>query len=256
MIYGDNPQKINEREDKLGLKTYSYVPQITAVMQSGNLYAYGINCPTAYTDHNGCFINIVTGFLVGGLIGGINAALDGGNFWTGAAIGAATGAASGLFVDIAVATGGVGAVVMVTLGGAGVSAAGNIADQMINDGTSLNEIDIEEVLIEAAVGGVSNLLSFGVSGGSLQKATGSVWNNMKKNAVDTLMEGTTRTVSQKAVKKTAKVVSKKAGKVVVKKAAATVVKKVVKNSAVQLANTAIISGAGALVSKRAKAMLN
>ena len=52
-IYGDNPQKINEREDKLGLKTYSYAPQITAVMQSGNLYVYGVNNPVAYVDSSG-----------------------------------------------------------------------------------------------------------------------------------------------------------------------------------------------------------
>ena len=52
-IYGDNPQKINEREDKLGLKTYSYAPQITAVMQSGNLYVYGVNNSVYYADSNG-----------------------------------------------------------------------------------------------------------------------------------------------------------------------------------------------------------
>ena len=52
-IYGDNPQKINEREDKLGLKTYSYVPQITAIMQSGNLYVYGVSNPVAYVDRDG-----------------------------------------------------------------------------------------------------------------------------------------------------------------------------------------------------------
>ena len=49
-IYGDNPQKINEREDKLGLKSYSYAPQITAIMQSGNLYVYCISNPVAYVD--------------------------------------------------------------------------------------------------------------------------------------------------------------------------------------------------------------
>ena len=53
MIYGDNPQKINEREDKLGLKTYSYVPQIIAVVQSGNLYVYAVGNPVMYADPSG-----------------------------------------------------------------------------------------------------------------------------------------------------------------------------------------------------------
>ena len=65
MIYGDNPQKINEREDKLGLKTYSYAPQITAVMQSGNLYVYCGNSPLYYTDPTGCEWYH---WLIGGLI--------------------------------------------------------------------------------------------------------------------------------------------------------------------------------------------
>ena len=52
-IYGDNPQKINEREDKLGLKSYSYAPQITAVMQSGNLYVCGVSNPVVYVDSSG-----------------------------------------------------------------------------------------------------------------------------------------------------------------------------------------------------------
>ena len=53
MIYGDNPQKINEREDKLGLKSYSYAPQIAAIMQAGNLYIYGISNPVFFFDPTG-----------------------------------------------------------------------------------------------------------------------------------------------------------------------------------------------------------
>ena len=56
MIYGDNPQKINERQDALGLNTYTMIPQITAVMQAGNQYVYGINNPTFYTDPYGTLI--------------------------------------------------------------------------------------------------------------------------------------------------------------------------------------------------------
>ena len=53
MIYGDNPQKINEREDKLGLKAYSYAPQISAIMQAGNLYVYCGNNPIYFHDPTG-----------------------------------------------------------------------------------------------------------------------------------------------------------------------------------------------------------
>lgn len=53
MIYGDNPQKINEREDALGLKTYSYAPQISAIIQSNNLYVYALNNPLLYLDPSG-----------------------------------------------------------------------------------------------------------------------------------------------------------------------------------------------------------
>ena len=52
-IYGDNPQKTNEREDRLGIQTYAYVPQIAAVLQSGNLYVYCMNDPVMYVDPNG-----------------------------------------------------------------------------------------------------------------------------------------------------------------------------------------------------------
>ena len=254
-IYGDNPQKINEREDKLGLKSYSYAPQITAVMQSGNLYVYGVSNPTVYMDRDGRFINTVTGFLIGGLIGGINAAIDGKDFWKGAAIGAVTGAVSGFAVDMALATGGIAMVAVAAVVGAAASGAGNAASQMILDGKSLDELDKKSILTDALVGGACNLLSFGVSGGSLKKVGGSLWTNMKKNAVNTLMEGTTKTVSQSAVKKTTKVISTKAGKAVVRKTTATVVKKVAQNAAKELATTAIISGSGALASRQVQLML-
>ena len=52
-IYGDNPQKTNEHEDRLGIQTYAYVPQISAVMQSGNLYVYCMNDPVMYVDVSG-----------------------------------------------------------------------------------------------------------------------------------------------------------------------------------------------------------
>ena len=52
-IYGDNPRKINERQDALGLNTYAYAPEISAIMQSGNLYVYCTNSPVMYHDPSG-----------------------------------------------------------------------------------------------------------------------------------------------------------------------------------------------------------
>jgi len=54
MIYGDDPITWNEREDDpLGLNTYTYVPDMSAIMQSGNRYVYGLNNPLKYKDPSG-----------------------------------------------------------------------------------------------------------------------------------------------------------------------------------------------------------
>ena len=74
MIYGDNPQKINEREDKLGLKTYSYAPQIIAVVQSGNLYVYAVGNPVMYADEDGEMAKLIKA-AIHGAINGIIAAM-------------------------------------------------------------------------------------------------------------------------------------------------------------------------------------
>ena len=71
-LYGDEPQKINERTDKLGLKTYAYAPDITAVMQSGKLYAYCAGNPIYYFDRSGSSIllSLLIGFAVGAVLSG------------------------------------------------------------------------------------------------------------------------------------------------------------------------------------------
>ena len=59
MIYGDNQVKWNEREqdlrDPLGLNTYTLVPDIRAIRQSGNLYVYCMGNPVIWTDPSGHF---------------------------------------------------------------------------------------------------------------------------------------------------------------------------------------------------------
>jgi len=69
MIYGDNPVRLNEREadenDLLGLNTYTYKPEVTAMMQSTNLYVYGINSPICYQDPSGDFAISLAVIFVG-----------------------------------------------------------------------------------------------------------------------------------------------------------------------------------------------
>ena len=73
MIYGDNPVKIDERQDLLGLVIYTYAPDINAIRQSENLYVYGMNNPVMYIDSDGEIAMIATtliGAAAGAIIGG------------------------------------------------------------------------------------------------------------------------------------------------------------------------------------------
>ena len=136
MIYGDNPQKINEQEDKLGLKSYSYAPQITAIMQAGNLYVYGVNNPVVYSDPTGqlafLVVTALIGLAFGATAGGIIAHSNGYDWWKGALLGAGIGGIIGLSGGAAIAyfaagsaTASVGAVVIgVQLKIAGIATTG------------------------------------------------------------------------------------------------------------------------------------
>ena len=126
-IYGDNPQKINEREDRLGLKSYSYAPQITAVMQSGNLYVYCGNSPINYTDPNG---SEWYHWLIGGLI--VAAA-------TAAVIITAGGAIPALYAVSAVACGTTAATTASTI------AAGAFIGSAFMYGTAVLSADIQSI---------------------------------------------------------------------------------------------------------------
>ena len=53
MIYGDEPQKINERQSSMGLNVYTFVPSIEVIMQGGNLYVYCMSNPVLHTDPTG-----------------------------------------------------------------------------------------------------------------------------------------------------------------------------------------------------------
>ena len=168
MIYGDNPQKINEREDALGLKTYSYAPQILSVMQAGNLYVYCVNNPLLYVDNGGQFISTLIGAVTGAIGGGITAFFQGKNVNNAVIAGAIGGAIAGLGLDIGLiisaGTGGVGTVIGIGVAAAFSAVSGlaqNIIEQLLN-GVEYDKLDWKSALISAGIGAGFSLVSFGL----------------------------------------------------------------------------------------------
>ena len=163
-IYGDNPQKINEHEDKLGLKSYSYAPQITAVMQSGNLYVYGIGNPVLYADANGAWIHLVIGAIAGAIVSGVvsgaaqyatSGKID---FWR-ILIAMGSGAVSGLL-----AATGVGLAGQIA-GNALISSVANLGDQLYLNSGDITKTNITDVMIAAFIGATGGALG-GKGGGT------------------------------------------------------------------------------------------
>ena len=179
-IYGDNPQKINEREDKLGLKSYSYAPQITAVMQSGNLYVYGVNNPIHYVDQDGnvgILASIAIGAVVGALISGsaqIIKNVVAGEAWTdGLGRAMLAGAASGAISVLPIPGVGPWATVAIT------GAVGNLVGQLIV-GEITSAYDVMTALAIGAVSGVIGKASADLLACKFQSYFGTLTKNQQK----------------------------------------------------------------------------
>ena len=191
------------------------------------MFAYCNGNPIQNSDPDGNFFNTITGALIGGVIGALNAykSSDGklakSTFWASVAAGAATGALAGFTADAAIATGGIAGIAIAAVGGA---FAGGV-NSFVSQTSSGEEVNWGKVAIEATVGGVANLLTFGCGGGSLVKRGGNVFRNMLNDFTSALMKGTTKTVAGKVVYKTG----------------ATVAKHIVKNAGSATAETAVIS---------------
>lgn len=159
MIYGDNPLKINEYKDALGLSVYTYAPNIMAIRQSSNLYVYGLNNPILYCDPNGeiVWLTMAVGAVIGGLVGsGANVLAQGINGWDNinwgeVGIAAGSGALSG-----ALAGSGAGLFWVIT-GNSAIGAGSYAATQAING----EKITINGSVINAGVGAI-----FGAFGSS------------------------------------------------------------------------------------------
>jgi len=163
MIYGDNPRRINEQQNVAGLHTYTYVPDINAIRQGGNLYAYCGNNPIVYVDENGEVWWVAVGALAGGTVGAgvdIYKQMRSGADWSSidkksVLIAAGSGAVSG------------------ALGATGVGLLGQVAGNALISGVESitrdlaygKSISIDNALLNSAVGAVAGI----VGGPGLQK---------------------------------------------------------------------------------------
>lgn len=179
----------------------SYV-QTGQGMLDKNMFAYCMNNPVKYIDEQGTFVGTIFGAIVGGIAGGIGAAINGDDIWAGVSIGIGTGALAGAAVDIAVATGGVGAIAIAAIGGAVASGVSYIATETVNG----REVKGGQLAVEATVGAVMNTLSFGLAGGTVAKQSGKILSNMKNLLKDCILENTTKIVAGREIFKSTKTV--------------------------------------------------
>ena len=177
-------------------------------IDDNNLFAYCANNPVTRIDPKGEFFNTIVG-AIGGAIGGyIGALVNGDDPVAGAKIGALTGAVAGLAVDIAIATGGVGGVVIAAAGG---FIAGG-ADSILNDKANHREIDYGSAALSASIGAVANVLSFGTVDTKGLKQGGKAIKNFFQNGWKQLTANTTRKVAGHTMRKTVRGIIKNVGK--------------------------------------------
>ncbi|MBQ6023572.1 MAG: RHS repeat-associated core domain-containing protein [Clostridia bacterium] len=194
-----------------------------------NLFAYCDNNPVSRVDTGGEFWNTCIGAIAGAITGGIFAAIEGDNVWAGIGIGFATGAIAGFGIDLALATGGIGAIAIAGAFGA-LASGGNTA---LNDTANKRDINWGQALGDAVIGGAFNVLSLGLAGGPGKKTGGKIITKMIENAKKELFSNTTRKVAG----------------VVVSKSASGVRKNIIKNIVFATSNSTIINNGSWFISK-------
>lgn len=137
-----------------------------------NLFAYCDNNPITRVDGDGEFWNTLIGTVVGAVVGGVTAAVMGTDIKAGIVSGAISGAISGAALDIAIATGGAGLVVLgaVTIASGAGGGVSSYVNQRMN-GTPREEVDWLTVGIDSLFGAVGGAFSFGLAdvGGAASK---------------------------------------------------------------------------------------
>ena len=177
-IYGDNPIKLNEREDGLGFNTYTLVVDLDAVTQYSNLYVYCMNNPIKYFDSNGQLAFLATLAIsagVGALVSGgfqIYRNLKSGAKWNqGLGTAMLAGGVSGALSTIPI-PGMSAAASAIIMGGVGNVAGGLIKGDISN---------FKDVLETFAAGSIAGGLGYGASEGIFRFAD-KVWGEMSRGA--------------------------------------------------------------------------
>lgn len=198
--------------DPLAHEYYSWAP-----------YNYTLNNPVLYVDPNGEFVGTLIGGVVGGIAGGIKAAVKGENILAGIGEGATAGVIAGAIVDIAVASGGAGLVLIgaaATGGGLGAIARDMVGQgivgftekgQSISEAVSFVNKDFSKTMDKAlkgmaagAVGGVAGF-AVGKAMESAKASTKVILESMSKNIDETATTlrtmGANTSTTQQAVNK-------------------------------------------------------
>ena len=168
-----------------------------------NTYAYCGDNPVSRIDSEGQFWNIIVGAIVGTIVGAVSSVvsqvksgegIDWGKVALSAGAGAVTGAIAGatLGVGLAVAAAGttaatIGGAAIAVAGGALASAGGEALNQVIHHG---KVDDPTAVIREGIVGGISNLIGFGIGNlvGKAYNSTRAVFKNGRIQVFDTMVE--------------------------------------------------------------------
>jgi len=186
-------------------------------------YNYTMDNPVKYIDPNGEFVGTLIGGIIGGIAGGIKAAVNNENVLAGIGEGATAGAIAGAVVDVTVATGGTGLVLIgAAAAGGGLGAVvGDVVGQGIegftdkgqslSEAASLDNKDYSNTLDKAltgaafgAVGGAAGV-AVGKVAQAAQSSTAAVQSTMSKNITTTATTlnkmGASAATTQKAVNK-------------------------------------------------------
>ena len=147
-----------------------------------NLFAYCDNNPVSRKDDGGQLWNFVIGGIVGAVVGGASAALS--SYKT-------TGSVDIVAVTLGAATGAVGGVLgasgihwaIQSLASAGISAVNSIGNAMVAG----QEITARDVIIDAAIGGISSAIGYRVTKGAAANAQKTI-----KKGINRILSGVER----------------------------------------------------------------